>query len=67
MHLVSLRFRALAIALTVEYAPRGRRQLYNALMFAGYSVGGVLAAGRVWDADAPSSRCRTCRYAWCRS
>lgn len=33
-----------AVALTVEYAPRGRRQLYNALMFAGYSVGGVLAA-----------------------
>ncbi len=33
-----------AIALTVEYAPRARRQLYNALMFVGYSVGGVLAA-----------------------
>lgn len=33
-----------AIALTVEYAPSARRQLYNALMFAGYSVGGVLAA-----------------------
>lgn len=33
-----------AIALTVEYAPKGRRQLYNALMFVGYSVGGVLAA-----------------------
>ncbi len=33
-----------AIALTVEYAPPRRRQLYNALMFAGYSVGGVLAA-----------------------
>jgi AAHS family benzoate transporter-like MFS transporter len=33
-----------AVALTVEYAPRGRRQLYNALMFVGYSVGGVLAA-----------------------
>jgi AAHS family benzoate transporter-like MFS transporter len=33
-----------AIALTVEYAPRGRRQLYNALMFVGYAVGGVLAA-----------------------
>lgn len=33
-----------AVALTVEYAPPGRRQLYNALMFAGYSVGGVLAA-----------------------
>ncbi|MGI5132364.1 MFS transporter [Pseudonocardia sp. CA-107938] len=33
-----------AIALTVEYAPRGRRQFYNAVMFAGYSVGGVLAA-----------------------
>ena len=33
-----------AIALTVEYAPMGRRQLYNALMFVGYSVGGVLAA-----------------------
>lgn len=33
-----------AIALTVEFAPRSRRQLYNAVMFAGYSVGGVLAA-----------------------
>ncbi|WP_411733621.1 MFS transporter [Paeniglutamicibacter sp.] len=33
-----------AIALTVEYAPVGRKQLYNALMFVGYSVGGVLAA-----------------------
>lgn len=33
-----------AIALTVEYAPRARRQLFNALMFVGYSVGGVLAA-----------------------
>lgn len=33
-----------AIALTVEYAPRGRQQLYNAMMFVGYSVGGVLAA-----------------------
>ena len=33
-----------AIALTVEFAPRDRRQLYNALMFVGYSVGGVLAA-----------------------
>lgn len=33
-----------AIALTVEYAPRARRQLYNAMMFVGYSVGGVLAA-----------------------
>ncbi|WP_158852686.1 MFS transporter [Saccharothrix deserti] len=33
-----------AIALTVEYAPRGRRQFHNALMFAGYSVGGVGAA-----------------------
>jgi predicted MFS family arabinose efflux permease len=28
----------------IEYAPRGRRQLYNALMFAGYPVGGVIAA-----------------------
>lgn len=33
-----------AIALTVEYAPRAHRQLFNALMFAGYSVGGVVAA-----------------------
>ncbi len=33
-----------SIALTMEYAPRPRRQLYNALMFAGYPVGGVLAA-----------------------
>jgi MFS transporter, AAHS family, benzoate transport protein len=33
-----------AIALTVEYAPTGRKQFYNAMMFVGYSVGGVLAA-----------------------
>lgn len=33
-----------AIALTVEYAPAGRKQFYNAVMFVGYSVGGVLAA-----------------------
>jgi AAHS family benzoate transporter-like MFS transporter len=33
-----------AIALTIEYAPRGRRHLYNALMFTGYAVGGVVAA-----------------------
>ena len=33
-----------SIALTMEYAPRERRQLYNALMFAGYPVGGVIAA-----------------------
>ncbi|KAB8191664.1 MFS transporter [Nonomuraea phyllanthi] len=33
-----------AIALTVEYAPRNRRNLYNALMYSGYSVGGILAA-----------------------
>lgn len=28
---------------------------------------GVELAGRVWDADAPSSRCRACRHAWSRS
>ncbi|WP_219539965.1 MFS transporter, partial [Nonomuraea guangzhouensis] len=33
-----------AIALTVEYAPAHRRNLYNALMYSGYSVGGILAA-----------------------
>ncbi|WP_033295852.1 MFS transporter [Amycolatopsis jejuensis] len=33
-----------AIALTIEHAPPGRRQLYNAIMFSGYSAGGVLAA-----------------------
>jgi AAHS family benzoate transporter-like MFS transporter len=33
-----------AIALTVEYAPTHRKQFYNAMMFVGYSVGGVLAA-----------------------
>ncbi|GAA4760365.1 MFS transporter [Citricoccus nitrophenolicus] len=33
-----------AIALTVEYAPANRKQFYNAMMFVGYSVGGVLAA-----------------------
>ncbi|SDK36130.1 MFS transporter, AAHS family, benzoate transport protein [Cryobacterium psychrotolerans] len=32
------------IALTVEYAPKTRRQIANALMFSGYSVGGVAAA-----------------------
>lgn len=33
-----------AIALTVEYSPRERRQLNNALMYSGYSFGGILAA-----------------------
>lgn len=33
-----------AIALTAEYSPEGRRQLNNALMFSGYSIGGILAA-----------------------
>ncbi|OZE95520.1 MFS transporter [Rhodococcus sp. 14-2470-1b] len=32
------------IALTVEYSPPARRQFNNALMYSGYSVGGVLAA-----------------------
>ncbi|MEU7632166.1 aromatic acid/H+ symport family MFS transporter [Nocardia sp. NPDC049220] len=32
------------IALTVEFAPRSRRQIANAVMFSGYSVGGVIAA-----------------------
>ncbi|RZL78732.1 MAG: MFS transporter [Rhodococcus sp. (in: high G+C Gram-positive bacteria)] len=33
-----------AIALTVEYSPPTRRQFNNALMYSGYSVGGMLAA-----------------------
>ncbi|TVT10234.1 aromatic acid/H+ symport family MFS transporter [Amycolatopsis bartoniae] len=33
-----------AIALTIEYSPSARRQLHNALMYSGYSAGGVLAA-----------------------
>lgn len=33
-----------AIAQTIEYAPQGRKQFYNAMMFVGYSVGGVLAS-----------------------
>jgi AAHS family benzoate transporter-like MFS transporter len=33
-----------AIALTVEYSPKGRRQLNNALMYSGYSFGGIFAA-----------------------
>lgn len=33
-----------AIALTIEYSPAARRQLHNAVMYSGYSVGGVLAA-----------------------
>ncbi len=33
-----------AVALTIEYAPRHRRQLYNGLMLTGYSVGGIMSA-----------------------
>lgn len=33
-----------AIALTIEYSPAGRRNFNNALMFSGFSVGGILAA-----------------------
>ncbi|KWF68741.1 MFS transporter [Burkholderia pseudomultivorans] len=33
-----------AVALSVEYAPKPRRQLYNALTLTGYSVGGILCA-----------------------
>jgi len=33
-----------AIALTIEYAPPRHRNLYNALMFSGYIVGGVLSS-----------------------
>ncbi|MCO5397811.1 MFS transporter [Ralstonia soli] len=33
-----------AVALSVEYAPKNRRQLYNALTLTGYSVGGVVCA-----------------------
>lgn len=33
-----------AIALTIEYAPTHRRNLYNALMFSGYVIGGVLSS-----------------------
>lgn len=32
------------IALTVEFAPKERRNFANAVMFSGYSVGGVIAA-----------------------
>ena len=32
------------VALTVEWAPADRLHRYNALMFSGYSVGGILAA-----------------------
>ncbi|HEY3241552.1 MAG TPA: aromatic acid/H+ symport family MFS transporter [Acidimicrobiia bacterium] len=32
------------VALTVEWAPPQRHHLFNALMFSGYSVGGILAA-----------------------
>jgi MFS transporter, AAHS family, benzoate transport protein len=33
-----------AVAMTVEWAPAGRLHRYNAVMFSGYSVGGVFAA-----------------------
>ncbi|MGE8065107.1 MFS transporter [Pseudomonas sp. NPDC089569] len=32
------------VALTVEFAPRNRRQLYNGFMLTGYSVGGIVSA-----------------------
>jgi MFS transporter, AAHS family, benzoate transport protein len=32
------------VALTVEWAPPQRQHLFNALMFSGYSVGGIVAA-----------------------
>ena len=32
------------VALTVEYAPADRQHRYNAVMFSGYSFGGILAA-----------------------
>lgn len=32
------------VAMTVEFAPKERRQIANAVMYSGYSVGGVLAA-----------------------
>jgi AAHS family benzoate transporter-like MFS transporter len=32
------------IAMTVEYSPKDRRQLNNALMYSGYSFGGIFAA-----------------------
>ncbi len=33
-----------SVALTIEYAPRSRRQLYSAIALTGYPVGGVLCA-----------------------
>jgi AAHS family benzoate transporter-like MFS transporter len=33
-----------SVALTIEYAPSNRRQLYNALALTGYAVGGVVCA-----------------------
>lgn len=33
-----------AVAMTVEWAPAGRQHRYNAVMFSGYSVGGIVAA-----------------------
>ena len=38
-----------AVALTMEYAPRNRRLLYNGAMLTGFSVGGVLASlAAIW-------------------
>lgn len=38
-----------ASAITIEYAPPGRRKFLYALMFSGYSVGGILAAAlSIW-------------------
>lgn len=32
-----------AVALTAEFAPRNRKQIYNGLMLTGYSFGGIIA------------------------
>lgn len=42
-----------AVATTVEFSRRGRKNFNNALMFSGYSVGGILAALlAIWLVDA---------------
>ncbi|MET9216157.1 MULTISPECIES: MFS transporter [unclassified Nocardia] len=33
-----------AVALTAEFAPRNRKQIYNGLMLTGYSFGGIIAS-----------------------
>jgi AAHS family benzoate transporter-like MFS transporter len=60
-----------AVALMNEYAPKRLRSTLVAIMFSGYSLGGVLCAGLgIWMLPASAgNRCSSlppCRWCCCR-